>query len=222
MFVHKQRETRQGGNKRREWETKRRGMRRMRGEVNGVETNLKIPLQGWFLVQLCESSCSNPRIYAPTGNCKCKLRRGNYVFTDLCIREKQTSRSFHVHVDFRFSLVLSRYMVSPCLRFVAQTIFRHERYWAITKTGDGDNAVARENCIRKYYRAHVFSEVDRNKPSACRDANRKCNVGSKERQRTCSNNNTKLHCEFVVVRCMTSDGLLYILGIYLGTISRRK
>jgi len=107
MFVHKQRETRRGRNKRREWETKRRGMRGMRGEVNGVETNLKIPLQGWFLVQLCESSCSNPRIYAPTGNCKCKLRWGNYVFTDLCIREKQTSRSFHVHVDFRFSPVLS-------------------------------------------------------------------------------------------------------------------
>lgn len=87
--------------------------------------------------------------------------------------------------------------------------------------GDDDNAVARGNCIRKYYRAHVFSEVDRNKPSACRDANRKCNVGSKERQRTCSNNNTKLHCKFVVVRCMTSDGLSY-WGFHLGTIPRRK
>lgn len=170
-----------------------------------METNLKIPPAGVTPRAVAWSSRSNPRICAPAGNCKCKLRRGNYVFTDLCIREKQTSRAFHIHVDFRLAPFLSRNTVSPCLRFATQTIFRYERYCAITTTTTTKTETTTTTTPLPEKIAFVsiiartrdmFSEVDRNKPPVCRDANRKCDVGSKERQRTCGNSDTKLHCAF--------------------------
>jgi len=95
-------------------------------------------------------------------------------------RETNKPSVSYTRRDFRFSSVLSRNTVSPCLRFAVQTIFQHERYYAITTTTTMKTEtttplpekIAFVSIIART--RDVFSEVDRNKPPACRDANRKC------------------------------------------------